>query len=159
MCFSGNPWPLSSTIFSHVWNILVVYSMLSLSMSDWLNNFPKHLIAWSSYCWWDLLNLHLDKSVDTASPRKRYVPTLKGPILLVYMSWCCHCEIIHEVSNWWLIDPRIYHWQNPHSHYKQDRGDGISREYPLLYSLPECGEIVNNELNLYSPDNPLHISW
>lgn len=42
MCFSGNP--LSSTIFGHVWNILVVYSMLSLSVSDSLNHFPKHIL-------------------------------------------------------------------------------------------------------------------
>lgn len=100
--------------------------------------------------------IHLSLELYSYAPKKRYLPTLNGPILLVYLSCCCHCEIIHEVSDWWLMDPRIYHWQNPHSHYKQDRGDCTSNEYPLLYSLPECGEIVNIELNLYSPDNPLY---
>lgn len=146
MCFSVNP--LSSTIFSHVWNILVVYSMLSLSMSDYLNNFPKHLIGFPTVdrIYWiciltSLLTRPLIQDIFglnfTHTRQGNYLPTLKGPILLVYMSWCCHCEIIHEVSDWWLMDLRVHHWQNPHSHYKQDRGDGTSSEYPLLYSLPE----------------------
>lgn len=52
--------------------------------------------------------------------------------LRLYNISCC-CEVIHEGTYWWLIDPWLNPWpsclpfgrsgQYPHSHYKQDIGE------------------------------------